>query len=113
MHEVAIAAGLVDALLATAARHGLGRVAVARLDVGRLTGVEPDTLRFAFEVACRGTAAEGCALEIRDVLLAVRCRACGLHEERAEPMAPCSGCGARAADVLRGRELRIASMDAE
>jgi hypothetical protein len=36
----------------------------ARLLLGSLSCAEPETLRFAFEIAARGTLAEGCRLEI-------------------------------------------------
>lgn len=111
MHEVAVAQRIVEALVETAGRHGGGFVRIARLDLGALTCVDPETLAFAFEVACRDTCAEGCRLEVARLPLVLRCRGCGDEGPRAGPVEPCPGCGAIGGDVLQGRELRLTTLD--
>ena len=110
MHELSIAQRMVETLLQTAARSGGGRVASARLLLGELTCVEPETLTFAFDVSCRGTAAEGCRLEIVRVPVRLRCPACGAEGE-GDPYQPCAGCGGAGFDVLAGREIRLDTME--
>jgi hydrogenase nickel incorporation protein HypA/HybF len=43
---------------------GAERITKVLLKVGSLSGVEPDALRFAFDVVVRGTIAEGADLQI-------------------------------------------------
>jgi hydrogenase nickel incorporation protein HypA/HybF len=100
-------------VLDTAASHGASRIATVRVARGALSCVDPETLAFAFEVSCRGTPAEGCRLEFRGVPLRVSCRGCGLQENRQGPGEPCSACGAREADILEGRDLRIEAIDVD
>src|SRR3989304_6332451 len=58
-------------------RAGLARLDKVRIRVGELTAVEPDVLRFCFETSIKGTRLEGAALDIEEVPLTGRCRACG------------------------------------
>jgi hydrogenase nickel incorporation protein HypA/HybF len=64
VHELGIALEVID--LACARAEG-ARVRRVRLEVGALTAVLPDALRFAWELATEETAAEGATLEIVEV----------------------------------------------
>lgn len=110
MHEFAVARELCDLIERTVRDHHAGRVASARLLLGEMTCVDPETLGFAFEVACRGTVAEGCRLDIVRVPLVLRCRACG-EEGATDPLAPCPACGATGYDIVQGREIRLDSIE--
>ena len=73
MHELAIAESLVEAVQA---RTGKRTVHSVRLQVGRLSGVVPDALTFAFELAVRGTPLEGARLLIDEPAGRLHCRTC-------------------------------------
>ena len=113
MHEVVVAQQIVEAVVDTSLRHGGRRVRVARMVLGELACIDPETLTFAFMVACRGTCAESCLLEIRRLPLVLRCRECGAEGQRAGPVEPCSVCGAIGGDVLQGREIRLTTIDVD
>ena len=63
MHELAL---MDDLVTAVAAEVGDARVVAVRLEVGCLSAALPHALRFCFDVAARGTALEGAALEIEE-----------------------------------------------
>jgi len=63
MHEMAIVAGILDAVTEKCEGRRVVKVVV---EVGRLAAVLPDALRFCFEVAACGTDAEGAVLDIID-----------------------------------------------
>jgi len=111
MHEVAVAQRIVEVLVDTAGRHGGGCVRIARLDLGALTCVDPESLTFAFDVGCRGTCAEGCRLDITRLPLVLRCFACGDEGPRDGPVAPCPRCRAIGGEVRQGRELRLTTLE--
>jgi hydrogenase nickel incorporation protein HypA/HybF len=112
VHEVGIAQRIVEVLTETVTRHGATRCLGARLFVGELTAVEPETLRFAFEVVSRDTPAEGCRLEIVSVPLRLRCQHCAA--EKGGPLfEPCTACGTLGFEVLEGRELRLDTVDVD
>jgi hydrogenase nickel incorporation protein HypA/HybF len=63
MHELSIAKSLIDLAEANLrAAEIRGRVAMVRLQVGALSGVVPDALRFGFEIATKGTLLESSTL---------------------------------------------------
>ena len=67
MHELSIALSVLDIVRTAAAESGLASVTIVRLRVGRASGVQPDSLRFAFDCSKAGTPAEGALLEIDEV----------------------------------------------
>ena len=74
MHEVSIMESAVSMAVETARKSGSDRVLAVRLRVGVLSGVVPEALRFAFDVVCQGTPAEGAALEMELVPAAAGAR---------------------------------------
>lgn len=108
MHELGIAENVVDAVLA---RMGDARVARVFLEVGRLTCVEPDAIRFCFELCARGTTVEGATLEIDEVPGRARCGACGADPVEVDgPFLLCA-CGSAALEVLAGDRLRVTAVE--
>ena len=81
MHEVGIMASAMDAVLAQAREHGASRVHLIVLRVGALSGVEPEALRFAFDIVAKDTPADGADLEIDTVPARARCPDCDLEFE--------------------------------
>ena len=74
MHELGITQEIVD----IAANHAAGgRVTRVVVEIGRLTAVLPDAVRFCFEACTEGTPIAGAELEIVEVSGRGRCRACG------------------------------------
>ena len=71
MHELGI---MMEVLDVVAQKSAGARVRRIRLEVGRLSAVLPDALRFCFDAAAAGTVAEGANLEIIEVPGRARCR---------------------------------------
>ena len=107
MHELGIAEQILEIV---AERSGGSRVTRVVLEVGALTAVLPDALRFCFDVASRDTVAEGARLDIVEQAARARCRACGAETEIVEPWGLCA-CGGADLHWLAGRELRIREME--
>jgi len=111
MHELSIAVSLIDMAAEEAERLGV-RVEALHVRLGPLSGVVSDALLFSFDLAAEGTAIEGARLEIEDVPVVVFCPAC--NEERQLPgiqSFQCPVCGTPTPDVIRGRELELATME--
>ncbi len=106
MHELAIATAVVDACAERAAGARVLRVCV---EIGQLSAVLPDALRFCFEVCAQDTAIEGAELEITEVPGRARCDACGEVVALAVPWG-CCGCGGMLR-IIAGKELRVKEME--
>lgn len=107
MHELA----LMQSLVATVEEQVPDRVTRVRLEIGRLTAVVPDALRFCFDVCARGTRLEGALLEIVDVAPRARCGTCGREDEVEGDVVLRCACGSVELSMLAGRELRIAEVE--
>ena len=95
----------------TARASGARRIRLLRLRVGALSGAVPEALRFAFDVVCRDTMAEGASLEIEAVPAACWCPGCGAEFEYVDFLSECPRCHQPSGELRRGRELDIASME--
>lgn len=106
VHELAIAESVIETI---AARTGDRVVREVRLEVGRLSGVSADSLRFCFEVAAADTGVGGARLVIDEPPGRAHCVTCGEEFSLDEPILLCA-CGSSDVRVLEGEELRILSV---
>jgi hydrogenase nickel incorporation protein HypA/HybF len=109
MHELGITQEIV-ALVTE--RSGGARVRRIVLEIGKLSAVLPDAVRFCFELCSEGTAAEGACLEIREPPGRARCRACGAEVVLDRPFGRCA-CGGSDLEWLSGEELKIKEMEVD
>ena len=109
MHELAIAEGLVDTVTG---RLPDARITCVRLEIGALSGVVADSVRFCFDLVTEGTNLEGASLEISQPPARCSCRVCGSEFEPDGPIALCP-CGSAEITVLAGQDLLITSVQVE
>lgn len=107
MHEVGITAEVVAAVAERAAGRRVTRVV---LEVGCLTAVLPDAVRFCFDACAEGTSVEGATLEVVEVAGEAECRACGDVLALERPFGMC-GCGSTDLAWRRGDELVIREIE--
>jgi hydrogenase nickel incorporation protein HypA/HybF len=114
MHELSIAASVLEAAIEAAEAYPGVRVRSVRLRVGALAAVVEDALQFCWGVTTEGSPLAGAALVVRVMPVVVHCAACGADEEIASVQSfRCPRCGALAADVRQGRELEIEAIEIE
>lgn len=95
---------------AVAERAGLSKVACLRLEIGRLSAVVPDALRFCFDLCAAGTVLEGARLEIVEIAGRARCESCGA-ELAIESFGDVCRCGGVDLRIIAGEELRVKNME--
>ena len=106
MHELAITEGVVDAVTG---RLPGARVTCVCLEIGAMSGVVADSVRFCFDLVTEGTNLEGARLEITQPAARCHCRVCRSDFEPDGPIALCP-CGSAEVTVLAGQELKITSV---
>ena len=64
MHEMSLAEGMLQLIEDAARAQSFTKVSVVRLEIGQLSGVEPEAMRFCFDAVTRDGVAQGAQLEI-------------------------------------------------
>ncbi len=108
MHELSITRNIVAIAVENARGAKVLRVTV---EIGRLSAVMPDAVRFCFDVVSRGTLAEGAALEILEVAGRARCTSCAVEVPLEQPVGRCA-CGG-ILEWVAGGELRVKELEVE
>jgi hydrogenase nickel incorporation protein HypA/HybF len=107
MHELGIVEEVVSIV---SERSGGARVKRVVLEIGKLSAVLPDAVRFCFDVVAQGTPLEGARLDIVETPGLARCTACGARVELDRPFGTCA-CGSNELEWIGGEELRIREME--
>ena len=107
MHELAIAEGLVDGVTE---RLPGRRITSVRVEIGTLSGVVPDALRFCFSLATEGTPLAGADLEVSEPAAKCECADCGQSFEPQDGRILLCPCGSANVTVLSGQQLLITSV---
>jgi hydrogenase nickel incorporation protein HypA/HybF len=107
MHELAITESVVAQV---GEKLPDAKVAAVTLEIGRLSGVVADSVRFCFDLCTPGTPLEGARLEIIDIPGRGRCRTCTSELDVADLLPEC-GCGSFDIEILGGEELRIRQVE--
>ena len=110
MHELALAQELILILDQNIVEHRLVEVNQITIQIGILSNVIPEALRFCFEASSQGTIYETAELVLEEVPVKALCQSCG--EEYISHKLPfcCPNCGSRQANILEGTELVIANL---
>jgi len=109
MHEVAVTQQIVEA----ACEHARGgKVVRIVIEVGKLSCVSVEAIRFCFDMVAEGTAAEGAELVIDHVPGRAKCRKCGEEFELNQALGRCV-CGCSELDWLSGEELLVRQLQVE
>ncbi len=110
MHELGITENIVEIALEYA--EGLP-VTKITLEIGQLSAVMPEAIRFCFDVCCRGTLLEGATLEIIEISGLGRCRQCGTEMSLMQPWGICDHCNSVEIEIIQGEELKIKEMEVD
>ncbi len=107
VHELAITESVIEAITDRVRDTKVTRVL---LEIGKLSGVVPDAVRFCFDIAAHGTPLVGAVLDIIETPGRARCRECGARIEVDGPIALCH-CGSANLEFSGGTELRIKEVE--
>jgi hydrogenase nickel incorporation protein HypA/HybF len=106
VHELSITESVVSSVTS---RLGDQRVEAVTLEVGALSGVVPDSIRFCFDLCVEGTTLQGATLIITEIPGRGCCRTCDRIVDLPDQIPLCE-CGSADLEILNGEELRISSV---
>ena len=114
MHEFSIVSSLLSIIEDYAAKHNAKAVSKVVVGIGRLSGVEPDLLKIAFDTFKEKTICENAELVMEIENLAIRCRDCGKETDMGEKLSrKCPNCGSLNTEIIRGQDLFLKSLEFE
>jgi len=121
MHEYSMMQTVLEAVLNAAKPHKAEEVLEISLEVGELTFLKPEELKFAFSVLSKGTIAEKACLRIKRIRPRIKCADCGYegyvkyeepeHHSLDIPLQlKCMKCGSTKVEITRGRECNVKNL---
>ncbi len=113
MHELSIAQSILDNALRHAEEKGFQKILSIHLKIGRLAGIEVESLRFCFEVLSADTMARSANLSVKLLPIRGKCRQCGRKFDLNEVDFLCPGCHQRDIEVVSGTEMLMEKMEVE
>jgi len=111
MHELAVCQALLDQVEELARQRRSGAVVEINVEIGPLSGVEPELLRQAFSIARAGTLADGARLVLTSMPVQVHCELCDHTTEVQPARLVCAHCGNWRTRVISGDELLLTTVE--
>lgn len=113
MHEMSLAEGILQVIDDAAREQGFSRVHVVRLEIGQLSSVEVEALRFCFDAVTRASLAEGARLQIDSVPGAGWCMMCSKTVPLPALYEACPHCGGYQIQPTAGTEMRVKDLEVD
>lgn len=115
MHEASIAYSLLQMLLEIGEKERAREIRKAVVKVGKLSGVVPECLSFAFDaMKTEYSKTENTRLVIVEVPLTYLCRRCGKTFTREDFIFPeCPFCSSAETELIKGEELDLEEVECE
>jgi hydrogenase nickel incorporation protein HypA/HybF len=113
MHEMSLTEGVLQILQDNAKSKGFERVKTVWLEIGALSGVEIESMRFCFDAVMQGTLADGAKLEIIHTPGEAWCMPCGKSVTVSERFEPCPECGSFQLQITGGDQMQVKELEVE
>ncbi len=113
MHEMSIALSIIDIATKEAQKAGSDKITEIELEIGTLSGVEIEAMKFAMEFAVKNTLLENATVKIHEIPARFRCKTCMREFESDDQFSVCPDCNSYDQDIITGKELRVKSLVVE
>lgn len=107
MHELGVTRNIVAIVSEQASNKQVIRVL---LEIGKLSAIMPDAIRFCFDVCSKNTPLENATLQIDEVAGLAKCQECGNEFEIKQLFGRCN-CGSNNIQCIAGEEMKIKEME--
>jgi len=111
MHEMSLAEGVLQVIEDAARKDAFAKVNTVWLEIGQLSGVEVEAMRFCFDAVVKDSVADGARLEIMATPGQGWCMACAATVPMTEVFGECPQCGGYQLQVTGGTEMRVKELE--
>jgi len=120
MHELSMAEAIVETVLDVAKKNDAQEIVEVTIEVGELTMLNPEQVRFLLGVLVEDTLLEDAEIIIEEVPVEIKCRNCeftGLANTDGSDhylaIVLCPKCDERNVEILKGRECNVKTIKIE
>ena len=113
MHEIGIAQSIYTAVCEEVRKRNISRIKAIGLEIGKMTAIVPDSLKFCFETIVKGSFLEGVELDIKEMPFEAECRECGNVFEVKDYDLFCPKCESKDCAVVSRDEILIKRLEVE
>ena len=107
MHEAGIAKQIIEMAVVAMEKEKWPSIKQLGLRVGRLSGVNIDSLKFCLEALTEDTPLQKTSIEIEEIPVQIKCLECRRDYEIAGYHFLCPECGKGDVEIIQGDELEI------
>ncbi|MDQ6974946.1 MAG: hydrogenase maturation nickel metallochaperone HypA [Mariprofundaceae bacterium] len=113
MHEISLCESIIETVCKEATLERFCRVKSIRLEIGRLSCVNPEAMFFAFNAVAKDTIADGAVLFIDAIPAKAWCKHCDADVEIMQRYDACPHCEYYPLEIKQGDAMRIKDMEVE
>ena len=120
MHELSMAEAIVETVLDVAEKNDAQEIVEVTIEVGELTMLNPEQVKFLLGVLAEDTLLEGAEIIIEEVPVEIKCRSCEFTElantdgsDHYLAIVLCPKCDERNVEILKGRECNVKTIKIE
>ncbi len=113
MHEMSLCESILLTLEDNSEKQDYTKVKKVWLEIGKLSGVEIESMRFCFDVVVKDSIADNAVLKIIETPGQAWCMACSKNVAVNELFAACPDCGSYQLQVTGGKEMKIKQLEVE
>ncbi|MDD3985262.1 MAG: hydrogenase maturation nickel metallochaperone HypA [Methanobacterium sp.] len=120
MHELSMADAMVKTVLDVAEKNNATEVIEVTIEIGKLTMLNPEQLKFLLDVIVENTLLEGAKINIEEIPVELNCNICeykGLADmddsDHYLAIVKCPKCGERNVEITTGRECNVKNIKIE
>lgn len=113
MHEMSLAEGVLQLIEDAAKQQNFAVVKTVWLEIGQLSGVEVEAMKFCFDAVTRDSIAQNARLEIIALPGTGWCMACAVTVPMSQVFGECPHCGGHQMQVTGGTEMRLKELEVD
>lgn len=114
MHEITLCQNAVEIMQQFGWKNNARKITAVWMEIGAFSCVEPESVQFCFELACRDTLAEGCKLHLETPRAESWCYSCQQEIILLSPrVLLCPQCGGRNVRVVADDGMKIKRIEIE
>lgn len=110
MHELSIAEEIIEIVTDYVTKESASKAEKIVLEIGKLSGIETESLNFALESYKNNTVFSNCEIIINEIEGVAVCNSCKTKFTNNDWYTCCPICGRMDCEVISGKEFRIKSI---